>query len=250
MKKSEKAKKLFIGTSGWSYDHWQGVFYPDDVKSSDYLEYYTTKFDCVELNSSFYHLPKPKTVDGWMKRTPDYFQFCPKMSRYITHQKRLHEIDEAVENFFEVINPMQEKSGPVLVQFPPGLEYNESRVHHFLDVLKDKHSDFRFAIEVRDESWLNDDFFKLLSDYNTALVIADSGDRYPYSDVVTSDFVYIRFHGREKLYASDYDKNMLKPYARSIEHWLKEDLDVWVFFNNDYEGHAVKNAEKLAEMLF
>ncbi len=239
---------LFIGTSGWSYKHWSEVFYPKDIKSDKYLEYYLTMFDCVELNSSFYHLPLKTTVAGWMKRTPDTFRFCTKLSRFITHQKHLMDIDGAMKNYFDVFKEMQSRLGPVLVQLPPGLSYDKARLCRFLDLLKEEYSDYRFAVEVRHESWIRNDFFELLAQYGIAFVIADSGGQFPYSETVTTDFVYLRFHGREQLYASDYSETDLRQYAAKIINWLEEGKEVWAFFNNDYEGFAPKNAQELREI--
>ncbi len=240
---------LHIGTSGWSYKHWTGIFYPEDLKPDKYLEYYTTKFSCVELNSCFYHLPLKKTVTGWMNRTPDSFKFSLKLSRFITHQMQLVNIEAALEKFFDVFEGMKEKLGPILVQLPPGLSYDEPRIQYFLELLKKQYNQYRFAVEIRNRSWINDHFFDLLSHYGTAFVIADSGSRYPYYEAVTTDFVYLRFHGREQLYASDYNEYDLQQYAGKIAGWLNDGKKVWVFFNNDYFGFAVKNAEKLIEII-
>lgn len=245
-----KSTGLYIGTSGWSYKHWSEIFYPQDIKPDKYLEYYTTKFTCVELNSSFYHLPWKTTVTGWMKRTPDTFTFCPKLSRYITHQLRLVNIEGALKKYFDVFEAIKKKLGPVLIQLPPGLSYDKSLICNFLDLIKEQYSHYRFAIEVRHESWIKDNFFDLLDHYGIAFVIADSGNRFPYYETVTADFVYLRFHGCEQLYASDYSETDLKLYAEKIINWLNEDKEVWVFFNNDYHGFAVKNAEKLREIVY
>ena len=240
---------LYIGTSGWSYKHWHGIFYPKDIKPDKYLEYYTKRLSCVELNSCFYHLPVKKTVTGWMNRTPDLFRFCPKLSRYITHQMQLYDIDEALRKFFTVFEGMKEKLGPVLVQLPPGLSFDEPRIVYFLELLKKQYNQYRFAFEIRNKTWITDSFFDLLSHYEAAFVIADSGKRYPYHEAVTTDFVYLRLHGREQLYASDYNEDVLKHYAEMISVWLNDNKEVWVFFNNDYNGYAVKNAERLTALL-
>ncbi|HOK74050.1 MAG TPA: DUF72 domain-containing protein [Bacteroidales bacterium] len=240
---------VHIGTSGWSYAHWAGLFYPGDIKPAKYLEYYTTRFSCVELNSSFYHLPSESTVKGWLNRTPASFIFCPKFSRYVTHELHLMNADEATERFFEVFSELKPKLGPVLIQLPPSLKYDEPLVSTFLGILKEKYSSFRFAVEIRNKSFLSDKFFNLLNSYNMAFVIADSGNRYPYSEVVTAGFIYIRFHGRENLYASDYNDDILREYAEKIKKWNHEGKEVWVFFNNDFHGYAVKNALSLMKML-
>jgi uncharacterized protein YecE (DUF72 family) len=241
--------KLHIGTSGWSYKHWSGIFYPEYCKADKYLEFYTTKFACVELNSSFYHLPLKSTVTGWMNRTPETFKFCTKLSRLITHQLQLVNAEGALQNFLDVFGGMNKRLGPVLIQLPPGLTYNQSLISNFFNIIKEKYSCFQFAVEVRNKSWINDNFFDLLGWYGITFVIADSGDRFPYSETVTSGSVYLRFHGREQLYASDYDETDLRSYAEKIINWLSEGKEVWVFFNNDYHGFAVKNAGRLIEIV-
>ncbi|MCX6254307.1 MAG: DUF72 domain-containing protein [Bacteroidia bacterium] len=245
-----KSKGLYIGTSGWSYKHWSEIFYPKDVKPDKYLEYYITKFTCVELNSSFYHLPLKTTVTGWMNRTPETFRFCTKLNRFITHQLKLVNSEGALEKYFDVFESMKDRLGPVLIQLPPALSFDKPLIHGFLDLIKNQFSLYRFAIEVRHESWINDNFFDLLAHYGIAFVIADSGDRYPFYETVTADFVYLRFHGQEQLYASDYSEADLKLYAGKIISWLDEDKEVWVFFNNDFHGFAINNAVKLRGMVY
>lgn len=234
-----------IGTSGWSYKHWTGVFYPEHTQPNKFLEYYITQFDCVELNASFYYPPKKATVAAWMRRTPETFIFCPKMSRFITHLRRLVNAESSLENFFHLFEPMKDRLGPILIQLPPGLKYDPVLITNFMDILRDNYNHLLFAIEVRHKSWINDTFFNLLEAYGIAFVIADSGKRFPYYEAVTADFIYIRFHGHEKLYASDYPEWELKEYASKINSWLKKGKEVWAFFNNDFEGYAVKNAQKL-----
>ncbi|MGD0753619.1 MAG: DUF72 domain-containing protein [Bacteroidales bacterium] len=245
-----KSRRLFIGTSGWSYKHWSEIFYPKDIKPDKYLEYYITRFTCVELNSCFYHLPLKTTVTGWMNRTPESFRFCTKLSRVITHELKLVNIEGALKNYFDVFESMKSRLGPVLIQLPPGLSFDKTLIHEFLDIIKNQYSLYRFAVEVRHESWINDNFFDLLAHRGIAFVIADSGNRFPFYETVTADFVYMRFHGREQLYASDYSEADLKLYAGKIISWLDEDKEVWVFFNNDFHGYAVNNAVRLREMIY
>jgi uncharacterized protein YecE (DUF72 family) len=244
-----KSKGLHIGTSGWSYSHWSEIFYPKELKPDKYLEYYITKFTCVELNSCFYHLPLKTTVTGWMNRTPETFRFCTKLNRFITHQLKLVNSEAALENYFNIFESMKDRLGPVLIQLPPGLSFDEPLIHGFLDLLKDHYSIYRFAIEVRNKSWINDSFFDLLVQHGIAFVIADSGNRYPFNETVTADFVYLRLHGREQLYSSDYSEADLKLYADKIISWLDKDKEVWAFFNNDFHGYAIHNAIGLREMV-
>jgi len=242
-------RRLFIGTSGWSYGHWSGIFYPEGIKPAQYLEYYLTKFNCVELNSSFYHLPRESTVKGWIRRTPESFRFCPKLSRFITHQKRLADTQEALTKYFDLFQDMKARMGPVLIQLPPGLKYDRSLVSDFFDLLNSLYREYQFAIEIRHKSWIRDDFIQLLSNSGISFVIADSGNRFPYYEVVTADFLYLRLHGPEKLYASGYHDTDLFKFAEKIINWLNEELEVWTFFNNDFGGFAVKNAKRLYNMV-
>lgn len=250
MSGKSKLSELFIGTSGWSYKHWTDIFYPANIKPAQYLEYYITKFDCVELNSSFYHLPRKTTVDGWLRRTPDTFRFCLKLSRFITHQKRLVDCEEALKRFFDLFEDMKMRLGPILIQLPPGLSYDQSLISDFYDLLKARYNAYRFAVEVRHKSWITDNFFELLSRHGVAFVIADSGDRFPYYEAVTAGSVYLRFHGPDALYASDYGESDLRRYAEKILNWLGTDHEVWVFFNNDFHGFAVRNALRLKELVY
>ena len=240
---------LNVGTSGWSYKHWSRIFYPENIKPPQYLEYYLTKFNCVELNSSFYHLPKESTITGWKERTPETFRFCPKLSRFITHQKRLVGTKEALVKYFDLFQNMKVRMGPVLIQLPPALKYDRSLVTDFLDLLRSLNKEYQYAIEIRHRSWIKDEFLQLLSDYGISFVVADSGNRFPYHEAVTADFVYMRLHGPEKLYASGYHDADLFKFAEKILIWLNEKLEVWVFFNNDFGGFAVKNAMKLNEII-
>lgn len=171
------------------------------------------------------------------------------MSRFITHQAKLMNIEESLKRYFDVFEGMKDKLGPALVQLPPGLSFDGLLIGNFLDLLKDQYDTYRFAIEIRHKSWIRDEFFDILSRHRVAFVIADSGRRFPCHETVTTDFVYLRFHGREQLYASDYNETELGLYAEKILHWLNEGKEVWVFFNNDYHAFAVKNAERLKEMI-
>jgi uncharacterized protein YecE (DUF72 family) len=242
-------REFFVGTSGWSYRHWSGIFYPAAVKPARYLEYYLTRFDCVELNSSFYHLPRESTVEGWMQRTPESFRFCPKLSRFVTHQMRLADCDRALEKFFRLFRIMRDRLGPVLIQLPPGLPYDRFRVIDFFHLLREHYHEFQFAMEIRHRSWITDDFFQLLNQFGISFVMADSGDRFPSFEVVTADFVYLRFHGPEALYASDYSDESLFHYAEKIIRWVENGMMVWVFFNNDFGGYAVTNATRLSGLV-
>jgi uncharacterized protein YecE (DUF72 family) len=234
--------KIYIGTSGWLYDHWRGIFYPEEVSKTRWFDYYAEHFDTVELNVSFYRLPKKETFIGWWEKSPKNFLFAVKASRFITHVKRLKDCREPWKLFISHAKGLKEKLGPVLFQLPPNLKVNLDRLESFLKIIS-KYK-VRKAFEFRDESWFCDEVYSLLSKYKTALVLADS-PRYPLVEKVTADFVYIRFHGGKILYGSNYSKKELKKWANKIKKWSKKGLDVYAYFNNDAHGYAVDNAMTL-----
>ncbi len=226
--------QFHVGTSGYSYRHWtNGVFYPPEVKAAKFLEYYMTQFDCTELNVSFYRLPSELMVKSWLKRTPEHFRFCPKLSRWITHQKKLNDAEEPLKTFFERFEVLKGRLGPVLVQLPPNLGFNPAKAENFFKLLDVNYGDYRFALEVRHKAWLAEEALELLRRFRIAIVISQSGDGFPYTEATTSDFIYLRFHGPSYRYASDYSEEMLASYADKCRHWMKEGRDVWAFFNND-----------------
>ena len=244
-----KPGKFHIGTSGWSYKDWLEIFYPKKLKSTDWLAHYAKTFDCTEINGSFYRLPQKQTVINWMSKVPKDFLFCPKMSRYLTHLKRLKEPEEPLERFFSVFEPMQKQMGPVLIQLPKIVPFDYNVSEHFYRLLKEKYSFYQFAIEVRHESWMTEDSYTLMAKYDIAFVISHSGDHFPYREVVTSDNIYFRFHGPTSLYNSKYDDETMKKYSRLFTQWLRRGHDVWIFFNNDWFGYGIENALTLRKFL-
>jgi uncharacterized protein YecE (DUF72 family) len=242
-------KKINIGTSGWSYKHWKGAFYPQEMKPIEYLLFYTQHFDITEINASFYRLPLKSTVENWVKKVPKHFRFCPKINRYITHIKRLHDPEETVARFFEVFEPMKEKMGPVLVQLPPSLKFDYDVAEHFYSTLKKNFKEYSFAMEVRHETWMAEESLTLMSKYDMAFVISQSGERFPYAETVTAKNIYVRFHGPKELYASSYSDKMLKDFAKKFQRWIDKGHYVWAFFNNDVGLHAIYNAKTLKEMM-
>jgi uncharacterized protein YecE (DUF72 family) len=237
--------KICIGTSGFSYPHWEkGVFYPLDLPKSKQLEYYTEHFQTVELNNPFYHLPLAKTFEGWEQRTPNDFIFAVKASRYISHIKKLKDCRQPWRLFISRAEKLKEKLGPILFQLPPGWQANLKRLGEFLKILPPK---YQYSFEFRHQSWFNQEIYQLLKKYNIALCLADSPD-WPYREELTADFIYLRLHGRHSLYFSKYTERELKKWAVKIKKWLKN-KDVYVYFNNDTVGYAIKNAQTLKKML-
>jgi uncharacterized protein YecE (DUF72 family) len=244
--------KLFIGTSGWVYGHWTGIFYPKNLPSKDKLKYYSQYFKTAEINYSFYHLPRPSTYQNWYSQTPKDFLFAVKASKFITHVKRLKGVKEAWKQFLENALNLKEKLGPILFQFPSSFQAtpeNIKRLEEFLKSIRENSCSnsgkfAKYALEFRHKSWCAEKIYKLLKKYNVAWVIADS-PRYPRADVVTADFVYIRMHGSKIMFGSKYTKKEIKDLAKKIKNWLKQKLDVYVYFNNDFQGYAVQNAKEL-----
>lgn len=235
--------RIYIGTSGWIYNHWSGLFYPKDCAKAKWLEFYAGHFGTVELNASFYRLPKPQTFENWRKRTPDDFLWAVKASRYITHVKRLKEAAEPLERLYHCVEALEKKLGPILFQLPPSLSFNEEVFGQFCQHLK---KDRLSALEVRHPSWEHQKAIDILRDHNIALCVSDTAGRYPYIEENTASFVYIRLHGSKQLYASEYSEVELQAYARKIKEWAK---DIFLYFDNDYGGYAIRNAKRLNEIL-
>lgn len=237
--------RIYIGTSGWQYDHWKGVFYPQNLPQKDWLGYYTKYFDTVEVNATFYHLMKVETFKKWRNIVGPNFTFAIKGSRFITHIKRLKNCQEEVIRFLNELKGLKGKKNVILWQLPPQMKVDSQRLISFLQILP---KTFRHAFEFRDKSWLDLPIYSLLKDYKCALVIQDS-PYWPPAEVVTTDFVYLRFHGRESLYASCYSREELDLWAEKVKQWNKENFDVYGYFNNDSEGYAIKNAGTLKKLL-
>jgi uncharacterized protein YecE (DUF72 family) len=237
--------KIYIGTSGWHYKHWRGPFYPKDMTESKMLNYYLRFFDTVEINNSFYRLPTEKAIEEWRESTPKNFLFAVKASRYLTHMKKLKDPDEGLQNFLPVVTNLNEKLGPILFQLPPRWHSNIERLSAFLEALPKDH---QFSFELRDRSWLIKDVYDLLKQYNAALCIYDlAGFLSPIE--ITADFTYIRLHGPGDAYQGDYGDESLKAWAEKILHWSKELKNIYVYFDNDQAGFAVKNGLQLKELI-
>ena len=239
--------RLYIGTSGWTYPHWQGIFYPENLAKRCWLEFYTEHFDTVEINSSFYHLPRKTTFENWHKRTPKNFLFSVKVSRFISHRKYLKDCKEPWLAFYKRAQLLKEKVGPFLIQLPPNWKKDFDRLEDFAKILKEISSKERFAFEFRHQSWFDKDIYQLLQNYNMALVLADTPS-YPYEEEITAGFVYLRLHGSEKLYASKYSTKQLKNWAKKIKNWRRQRKDIYCYLDNDFQGFAIENAKELLEL--
>ncbi|RFS19693.1 DUF72 domain-containing protein [Chitinophaga silvatica] len=240
---------IYIGTSGWSYPHWRKIFYPDDLKPTEYLSWYAKTFKVTEINTSFYHLPAAKTVKTWTETVPNGFRFCPKISRYITHMKRLLEPESTLPKFFDVFDQIQKKLGPVLIQLPPNMHFDKDRLENFLATLTGTYKGYKFALEARHDSWMNDAATNILKRYKIAWVISYSGNRWPGAEIVTARHVYIRYHGPDGSFGTGYTSQQLNSFAEKIKKWKQQGHQIWAFFNNDGHGYAVKNASSLISLL-
>lgn len=239
--------RLLVGTSGWTYPSWKGPFYPEDLPSQRYLAFYSGEFPTTEINYSFYHLPKPETYAKWASQVPNNFVFALKASRFITHVKRLVDVEKAWSTFVQNALALGSHLGPILLQFPPSFRCNRSTLTDFLKSAQraaPASHPLRLAFEFRHGSWFGEEVYELLQQHDAALCIADS-PRYPRHDRVTTEFVYIRFHGRTELFASEYSERELTEEATRIRRYLRDGLDVYAYFNNDALGHAVQNAKTL-----
>lgn len=235
--------EYFIGTSGWQYPHWKEVFYPVFLRQDQWLSYYTNFFNTVEVNVTFYRDVKETTIKRWVEVSPEGFLFSIKMSRFITHIKRLRVERESLIKFLNKAEAFGKKCGVILIQLPPSLKFDLSIMEDFLSLLDPK---FRYTIEPRNKTFLDDRFFDLLERKRVAFCISDSAGRYPYFEATTTDFIYIRLHGSKILYGSSYTQEELRRWKEKILEWQKT---TFVYFDNDYMGFAVKNALSLKKMM-
>lgn len=285
--------KAYIGISGWTYAGWRGVFYPPKLAHRRELEYASHQLNAIEINATFYRMQRPENFVTWRDETPRGFRFAVKGSRFITHMKQLRDVRAPLANFFASgVLRLEEKLGPLLWQFSDRLKFDAQRFATFLELLPrseraaarlarghdhrvagrvsfhiDTDRNVRHALEVRHPSFFCDDFLDLLRSHNAALVFSDAAADWPYAEDVTADFIYIRLHGAEELYASGYDDPALDEWARRARHWLagseprdarragsrrarkRKGRDVYVFFDNDAKVRAPFDALGLADRL-
>ena len=281
-----------VGISGWRYPSWRGKFYPPKLPQNRELNFAAHCVNSIEINGSFYSLQRPDAYKRWYDDTPSDFLFSVKGSRFITHMKQLKDIGEAQANFWASgVLRLEEKLGPVLWQLPPNFPFDRDTLAGFFDALprstaeaakigrhhsrfmKDrcwleiiKNRSIRHAIEIRHESFITEEFVRLLRQEEIALVIADTAKKWPYMEDLTSDFIYVRLHGEIELYTSGYDNEALDRWAHRLKKWragsapkdahihaskakLLKRRDIYVYFDNDAKGYAPFNAIGLAQRL-
>ena len=234
-----------MGTSGWHYSHWEGLFYPPGLPKERWLGFYARSFPTVEVNFSFYRLPTEEAFEGWRRGSPPGFLFALKASRFITHLKRLRGAEEALARFVERARRLKGKLGPVLFQLPPGMKRDEGRLDGFLAVIP---SGVQAALEFRHDSWFHPGVLGILRRHNAALCIVDMAD-FQSPVEVTADFAYVRFHGSLGLYYGLYGEEGLRPWARRLRRLARGLQQVYVYFNNDAEAAAVEDARLLRRLL-
>jgi len=234
-----------VGCSGWHYAHWRGPYYPEKLPSKKWLQFYASQFNTVEINNSFYRLPSEKAVVSWRESSPDGFLFAVKVNQFITHRKKLRNLGSAMEDFLLRIDLLENKLGPLLYQLPPGLKRNDEVLEEFLSSLPRK---YRHVFEFRHESWICDPIFQLLERYNASFCVFDMpGLSCPL--VATADFAYIRLHGSRSLYSSCYSEEELCQWGRRVLQLGRKLKATYVYFNNDAEAFAVRNALFLMKFL-
>ena len=234
-----------IGTSGYRYDHWEGTFYPKGLPKREWFSHYARTFDTVEINNTFYHLPSEKTFRSWRDAAPSYFLYVLKFSRYGTHMKKLKDPAGTIDAFLERARLLEDHLGPILVQLPPNWRADPARLDAFLEEAPREH---RWAVELRDPSWLVEEVYGVLRKHNAALVVHDMIRGHPRE--VTADWVYLRFHGPgEGDYEGSYSSQALSGVSRRIRRHLAEGRETFAFFNNDQHGDAAENARDLRRYL-
>ncbi|MGM0599556.1 MAG: DUF72 domain-containing protein [Candidatus Rifleibacteriota bacterium] len=241
MAKADRGK-AYIGTSGFHYNHWKKVFYPEKMPTSEWFAYYCKSFDTVEINNTFYQLPPDERFVEWRRSAPENFCYSLKFNRYGSHLKCLKEPESTIGKFIDAAVHLKKNLGPILVQLKPNWKKNFERLNHFLEVAP---KNFRWVMEFRNKSWLCAEIFQLLKQHGVALCLHDMLADHPVE--VTADFVYMRFHGDH--YDGSYSRQFLDEIARKINIYCDQGLDVYVYFNNDAHGYAVENALVLKKLV-
>ncbi len=267
--------QLRIGISGWTYAPWRGVFYPAGLPHKRELHYASRRLNSIEINGSFYSLQRPTSYRSWFDQTPSDFVFAVKAPRFITHMKKLRDVEAPLANFFASgVLALGHKLGPVLWQLPPVLSYDEDRLAAFFErlprttvqasLLAERHEErlkdrswtvvdadrpVRHALEVRHASYENERFLDLLRRHDIAVVVADTAGKWPKIEQVTSEFAYVRLHGDEELYVSGYSEESLDEWAAKIRTWSGGERDAFVYFDNDVKVRAPYDAMSLARKL-
>ena len=241
---------VYIGTSGWNYKHWKLRFYPPTVKQRDWLFFLAERFNTVELNTSFYRIPKKESVEHWAATAPAHFRFAVKLWRGITHYKKLVNVREFLGNFLEAMDAIPaDKRAPLLIQLPPNQGKNVEKLRAFLGELADTSGGAcRATVEFRNTDWLTDDVYRALDEAGAAICLHDMPGRGNTERENDTDFVYVRRHGSGSgKYAGSYSPQQIEGDAERIRKWTSAKKDVFIYYNNDIDGWAIVNARELQE---
>jgi uncharacterized protein YecE (DUF72 family) len=236
-----------VGCSGWVYPDWKGAVYPATLRRRDWFAYYASVFDTVELNNTFYRLPTERAVDQWGAQAPPGFVYAVKLGAFGSHRMKLRDAARWLPNHLERVRRLGPALGPNLVQLPPRWKRNAERLDEFLEAAP---NDLRWAVEVRDTSWLHDEVFSVLERHGAALCIHDLLPDHPWE--LTTTWTFVRFHGPRAVkepYHGRYGGRRLWRPARRMDQWLESGADVYAYFNNDYAGHAVADARWMRDRL-
>jgi uncharacterized protein YecE (DUF72 family) len=239
--------RAHVGCSGWVYKDWRGIVYPVELTQKKWFAHYAGLFDTVELNNTFYRLPPPETADQWGAQAPPGFVYALKLGQFGSHRMKLRDAVSWLPNHLDRAERLGAALGPTLVQLPPRWRRNAERLDEFLSVAP---RTMRWAVELREASWLHDDVFEVLARHGAALCIHDLLADHPW--IRTTDWTYVRFHGPtalERKYWGLYGPERLAPAAERLAAWLAEGCDVYAYFNNDYQGFAVEDATTLRAQL-
>lgn len=236
---------VYIGTSGWHYNHWKGLFYPKGLRDADQLSFYAESLNTVEVNNSFYRLPKEGTFQKWKEITPEGFLFSVKANRHITHSKKLRAVAEYTAEFIQRASHLDEKLGPILFQLPPYWKVDTGVLADFVNTLP---SGYRYVFEFRNPSWYTDTVYGILNQHGCAFCIYElAGHLSPME--VTGNFVYVRLHGPGGRYQGSYPDTTLSDWAKRCQDWQKAGKDVFFYFDNDEHAYAPYNAKRLKELV-
>jgi uncharacterized protein YecE (DUF72 family) len=239
-------RPVLIGCSGWNYPHWRERVYPKRLPARRWLAHYAQLFDTVEINNTFYRLPRRESVAAWVAESPPGFVFSVKASRFLTHMKRLTDMGQGVQRFYERIDPLvrSPKMGPLLWQLPENFHRSDERLGAALAALPRG----RHCFEFRHESWFCDEVYELLRRHHAALVIGDHPERPFQSHELTADWTFVRFHYGSRGRGGNYSDRELDEWGRRIDEW-RGDVEVYAYFNNDWNAYAVRNALALRRMI-
>jgi uncharacterized protein YecE (DUF72 family) len=237
--------RIRVGCSGWVYKHWRGIFYPEDLPQKRWFEFYASEFDTVEINNSFYHLPKAETFDKWRDQAPDGFCYAVKANRFITQAKKLKDPDEPLERFLKPSQRLKEHLGPILFQLPPNMKINLERLETFLQILS---NEVTSVFEFRNKSWYTEEVLALLDRHDAGFVAHDMKD-LASPRWASGKTAYVRFHGAGGKYWGRYSEKALLEWTDWCLEQARAGRTVWCYFNNDIHGHAIEDARRLKSMV-